>query len=195
MEVHGAFHHLGRRRRGVCVYSSRKRRAGDELGFGPGGSPQNAVSLGNNKWHYIYDEFMDPTLRTSLRWARDNVYDPTDLVALTGTWQVHDVFATSADYGNNGLYGWVDCPASATTTGSNPNRTCYGQTLYLNQYSGYAFAFDTENERRFQACHELGHTVGLRHPTSSYTTCMNTGALSTTSLHSHDINHINSHYD
>lgn len=158
-----------------------------------GGTPTRGVSLANNEWHYVYDAFMDSTLRTSLRWARDNVYGATDLDTFTGTWDVHDVYATSGDYGNNNFFGWVECPAGATTSGSDPNRTCYGQILWLNEY--YAYAFDTENERRFQACHELGHTVGLRHPTSSYTTCMNTGNLSTTSLGAHDISHINSHYN
>lgn len=123
-----------------------------------------------------------------------NVYDPTDLDMFQGTYSVFDVWATSGDYGQNGVFGWVDCPPSATTTGSHPGRTCYGQHLYLNQYSGYAYGFDTENERRFQTCHELGHTVGLNHPTSAYTTCMNSGNLSTTALGSHDVNHLDAHY-
>ena len=166
-------------------------------GFGSiasGGSPASSVSLANNKWHYVYDAFMDDSIRTSLRWSRDNVYGTTDLDTYTGTFEVHDVVATSGDYGVNGLVAWANCPGGATVSGSHPNQTCYGQSLAFNQNSTYSAYYDTENERRYVTCHELGHTVGLQHQ-STYTSCLNSGNYSITYISSHEEDHINDYYE
>ena len=43
-------------------------------------------------------------------------------------------------------------------------------------------------------CHEVGHTVGLRHRVSSADSCMWTGAATSAHLDSHDTNVLNDHY-
>lgn len=77
----------------------------------------------------------------------------------------YDVRVYDDDYGDNNVYGWVECPTTATTGGGTnyPNRWCYGQRLRFNLEETYAGYWDTSFGGGFVACHELGHTVGLRH--------------------------------
>lgn len=159
-----------------------------------GGTPLNAVSLADDRTHYVYDDFLYAPWISDFRWARDYIYGATDPDTYAGSWSVADVKVWSGDYGMNNVFGWVDCnPYSATTYGWHPNMTCYGQDLYINLYSGYSYGFDSQSERIAQFCHELGHTVGLQH-TTGYTTCMNTGNISTGYLSSHDVSHLNANY-
>ena len=90
----------------------------------------------------------------------------------------------------NGFYGWVNCPNSAQTGGSHPDRWCYGQKLTINlTYDG---GFSTWYGKRALACHELGHTVGLRHPNvSGRNTCMYTGAPDNATSYTYSSNEVN----
>ncbi len=159
-----------------------------------GGSPSNAVSLADDSTHYVYDDFLFSSWVADFRWARDYVYGATDLDTYTGSWSIADVKVWSGDYGMNGFFGWADCnPSSASTSGSHPTLRCYGQDIFFNLYSGYGYGFDSQSERIAQFCHELGHTLGLRH-TSDYTTCLNQGNISAGYLGTHDIDHLNANY-
>lgn len=160
----------------------------------PGGSPQNSVSVGNDQYHRTYLSFMDSTLAADTKWAMDNSYGvTTDLVSLTGTYSNADVIGFSGDYGSAAFIAWVSCPAGSTTTGSHPTRSCQPQELFMNQNATYASYYDSQNERRYVGCHELGHTVGLRH-TEAVTTCLNSGNYSITYISAHDISHIDGYY-
>ena len=65
----------------------------------------------------------------------------------------------------------------------------------------YATSYGTTNQRKFVACHEIGHTVGLRHATSTNhpsrgDTCLQTPMpnpinASDLVIHGHDVDHIN----
>lgn len=107
------------------------------------GSPVTQVSLANNKNHRV--DFFDTTTRIGniTQWALDNQFPRFDFTWLYVDGSDYDVRVSDWDAGDNGLIGWVNCPAGATETGSNPNRTCYGQRLNYNLYSGYAGQWDT----------------------------------------------------
>lgn len=119
------------------------------------------------------------------------VYNNTDLIATTGPNSescspTERVCVFDANYGNNGLYGWNACRSGAS--GSHPNMRCSHQWVRLNT------AYTPPSAQRL-ACHELGHTVGIRH-TSSTDTCMTTDLNASTSLqlNAHDRAHINANY-
>ncbi|MGH2653814.1 MAG: hypothetical protein ACRDHV_05615 [Actinomycetota bacterium] len=71
----------------------------------------------------------------------------------------YDVRVVDDNY-NNFLTAWTGCPPEAQVSGSHPNKVCRGQKIHVNlqNVSGY-----TVTQRRGLACHELGHTVTLRH--------------------------------
>ncbi|MGX7669891.1 matrixin family metalloprotease [Plantactinospora sp. DSM 117369] len=162
-----------------------------------GGDPRNCVSLGNNAYHVVrWEGDQDIAgIGPSLWWSVNNVYNPTGMVVYEDNADpLPDVRVWDEPYGPNEILGWVECPTDNTGTGgSGAARWCRGQILRLN--STYAADFDTEAERRRITCHELGHTVGLRHSAST-ATCMYTypTAATTTGLDAHDLGHINSQY-
>ena len=151
------------------------------------GSPPNYVSLANNRSHAVRYGYLGgttiediPNIRAAFDWILGNVYNPTDLNAYhSDADPLPDVIVHDFNYPLfPSLAGWVNCPPDNTGTGgTDPNRWCRGQTLVLNSYL-YWFdnsVFDTDAQRRNIACHEMGHTVGLRHR-AELTSCMYTYA-------------------
>jgi len=184
---------------------------GDHEGipFGPFGScrrpvtPPRCTSMGNNLRHFVsFDDTLTDGLASSLRDTMAEDYDPTDLtmVEQDSVTQATDVIAYSEDYGDIGAAAWVYCPTDAPQ-GKNPtgDRWCQRQELRLNLNPRFAVFFADDGSRDHVTCHELGHTVGLRHwgnpPNSggpAAPTCMNAdNPNGPPDLHQIDVSHIN----
>lgn len=168
-------------------------------------SPPRCTSVGDNLRHYVaFDRSLTGPLRDAMRHAMERVYEPTRLVMIEQATvsALTDVIAFSADYGDNGAAGWVYCPPDAPR-GVNAlgHRWCQRQELHLNLNPRYGLFFDDEGSRRHVACHELGHTIGLRHwgnppetdgPIGA--TCMNANTPNgPTGLDPTDVDHINAY--
>jgi hypothetical protein len=161
------------------------------------GTPRNCVSLGDNATHSWYPEgtFGNhiPGIASSFQIAMNGYHNDTDLVITKDNHATLDVLVTDFDYGANGAIGWVECIPGSSTSGSHPGLRCDRQKLRLN--GSYANQFDTAQERESLSCHEIGHTVGLRHRNEE-NSCMSTAAASTTSTRTslHDDAHINANH-
>jgi predicted Zn-dependent protease len=169
----------------------------------------DCVSLANNYDHAIRfanltsaDSAADsngiPRMQAAVNHAI-GVYDATDMrVYRNESDSLPDVWAHDWDYGPTGWAGITRCPSNNTGTGgTHPNRWCRGQYIIHNSYYYWHAAgnFDTDAQRQRVSCHEMGHTVGLRH-NSDRNSCMSTPASTafTQGLTAHDIAHINAKY-
>jgi hypothetical protein len=166
-------------------------------------TPPRCTSVGDNPWHLVYfDPSLTEELAASMRRTLADDYGPTKLVVIEQgrLTRTTDVIAFSGDYGENGAAGWVYCPSDAPQ-GTNPSgdRWCRHQELHLNINPRYGAFFDDDASRDYVTCHEMGHTIGLRHwgnpPETSGTdvgaTCMNADTPNgPTGLHQYDIDHI-----
>ena len=95
----------------------------------------------------------------------------------------YDVCVYDANYGDNGLRGWNAC--AGTTTGQHQAQVCSLAWVRFNTtYS---------SNKTNLACHELGHSVGLRHE-SHAASCMQTPLSGTLTLNAHDKDQINFTY-
>ncbi|HEX2194591.1 MAG TPA: hypothetical protein VHK63_06525 [Candidatus Limnocylindria bacterium] len=168
--------------------------------------PPRCVSVGDDARHHVYfDPAVPSWLRHSVRRAMREAYGPTALRMiedrrLTGR---TDVIVRAGDYGANGAAGWVVCPADAPQgVNAQGHRWCRGQELFFNLNARYGAYFADDDSRTHLACHELGHTVGLRHwgnppvtdpPTAA--TCMTANTPDGTPLlHRWDRANINAYY-
>lgn len=175
--------------------------------FCAAGPPATCVAMANNKYHAVRYQSLGtqsgdiPNIRAAVDYILANEFDPTDLVAYHDDVDtLPDVIVSDAMYAQyNGVAGWTNCPGTNTGTGgTHPNWWCRGQTIVFNTYMYWYWSdfFDTDNQRRFMACHEMGHSVGLRHRTDTKSTCMwyQAGDSAEPWLGSHDISHINAKY-
>lgn len=169
-------------------------------------TPPRCTSVADDRRHLVYfDESLTPDLAASMRETMANDYGATRLVVIEQSRRTSatDVIAFSRDYGDNGAAGWVYCPLDSPQ-GTNPSgaRWCRQQELHLNLNARYGAFFADDPSRDHVTCHEMGHTVGLRHwgnpPQTSGTdvgaTCMNANNPDgPTDLHAIDVDHINAY--
>jgi hypothetical protein len=169
-----------------------------------GGFPINCVSLANNAGHTYRHQGtlgnqitdMELHVQSAAYGEYDPIagfsfhYDPADTQP--------DVWVGDYPYPTWDVYAATWCPSTAYATGGNRSGGtgwCFGQRVEFN--SDATTAYDTFNKRQHLACHELGHTIGLRHPTlpSNFATCLNSSLSANISIQTgHDDVHIENAY-
>jgi predicted Zn-dependent protease len=174
--------------------------------------PVTSQCVGEGTFHGVIIESSvlnyaaEPALEDQIRWSIANHDAVSDvyMVELAPDDSVVDVKVRLANYGANGWWASGACEYSGSPTvygGSEANRDrwCRAQVFRWNTY--YVGNWATDAQQRKVACHEFGHTLGLRHTSSSQDpdylqSCMRDPATnaSTNSITQHDKNHLNARY-
>jgi len=165
-----------------------------------GGTPAHACDtdaasqcIADNGVHLWYPQDVTADLLAATRYASTSVYDPVADV-YTFEWSSSDyvdVIVRDEFTGLDDAVAWTECADGATTGGTDPNAYCRPQWLRYDLAD--TAAYDTLAERRAIACQEMGHTLGLRH-SSSTSSCMYTYVTTQQGLVQHDIDELNAHY-
>lgn len=150
----------------------------------------NGVWFTNNSGWYIGKRALTQTYSDGLQDTVFTQYVPTDLDVFTSAPSScpdasYDTCVYDSAYGNNGYFGWNQC--AGTTSGSHPNQVCSVTYVKINE--------SKSPPARRVTCHELGHSLGLRH-TSEQASCVKETAAggNSESLSQHDKDHINARY-
>lgn len=134
------------------------------------------VSKANNRTHAVRLEVVGNQwagMDTAVINTLSSDYNPTDLVAYVDQSDPYpDVIVYDQDYGLTFPPGWADCPANNSGLGgSNPSRWCRGQIVRFN--GSWESKYPGSSTIEGLACHEIGHTLFLRHlDDGEYNSCM-----------------------
>lgn len=175
----------------------------DASNFGSGGTPgitgtNNGVWLIPDSYFVIAKRSLSPAAEASV----DNAYLAlnlsSDIIGYTDTYgsscatqiaeQIYESCFFDLDYGNNNFLGWNACYDSVS--GTDPNQVCALAWTRLNTFYSASGSLS-----QYNACHEMGHSIGLRH-SSEAASCMMTAITggSSATLSVHDYNHVNAQY-
>lgn len=102
-----------------------------------------------------------------------------------------DVIVMDDFTGLANIVAWTQCKVGAATGGTDPHAYCVPQLLRYDLAD--TLDYDSVGERSSIACQEMGHTLGLRH-SSSTSSCMYTFRTTQAGLVQHDRDELNLHY-
>ncbi len=104
---------------------------------------------------------------------------------------IMDASVIEGNYGSTDWWAYTACSVTANYGGSDPRRWCRPQLVVYNKTHPGNWDGST-NGRKAVACHEVGHTLGLRHTYA--TSCMKAATTTNTTPTSGEYNELESWY-
>ncbi|MGH2455560.1 MAG: hypothetical protein ACRDHD_04815 [Candidatus Limnocylindria bacterium] len=162
---------------------------------------QCVAKTGSLVW---YPSGVNASIVADFQWVDTNKYDPIAYVQMIKTTSPSsaDTWIYDDNYGLNGIRAFTRCSLTASYGTRNGETWCEPQIIGFNngQYPG---EYNNYYERRFVACHEIAHILGLHHPSPPNSSCITDIALasplseysSRQGLLQHDIDHLEGFYE
>ncbi len=161
---------------------------------GATGCPMSDNNMADNRDHYFWYDSLTVNVASAVNWSRTNNFDPTRINTFYDSSEnsTTDAIVRDQDYTTYCGYTWHD---SGSTGGVNGLATC-NSLNGVSECESHVLRYDTSffdgaslSFQRHVACHEVGHSLGLKH--RSENGCMTSSATAYTSLTSHDNGHLN----
>ena len=149
--------------------------------------------IANNGLHSYFLSVVETNQATATRSTCTFDYEPvldvscSERTISTGA----DLLVLDSTYFTS-FWAWTYCPSASAKLGADPNMSCTPQALKYD--ISHTAAYDTLAERNYLACHEFGHSLGLRHSGDS-ASCLFPNSATSGVLTSHEIFELNSHYE
>lgn len=128
--------------------------------------------VANNNDHTVYKYYLGAAMSaaTDSAIATANGLPGIGVRISTTSLAYSDVVVHQGNYGDTGWWGYTACHWDGFFGGAAPNDLwCYPQDIVFNLTSNFNWD-GTQQGRNVVACHEMGHTFGLRHIVAS--SCM-----------------------
>jgi hypothetical protein len=151
--------------------------------------------VANNGTHVVYKVNLTANISAAVDHAVAEAHAIRDFSAFV--WccndNTQDVNAHDGDYNNTTWWAYTACTPAATHGGTAPLALwCKPQDNVFNW--DHADQWDAAPEgRRTVACHELGHSFGLRH-TDDSASCMRNAQTTPDGYSPHDVDRVNGNY-
>ena len=153
-----------------------------------------AQCVANNGTHTVYkSQFLSANMVAATNHGITQANNLTYVSAYDVGTSNADVTVSQGHYGNSGWWAYTRCVSGSAYGGADPYRWCRPQEIRYNMThpSGW---YNTAQGREAVACHEMGHSLGLRH-TFATDSCMHDAWTAVDVYNSHDKAVVNGHYD
>ena len=184
----------------IILFTARPAAASNGGSTSCGGAPRNCISLSwysAGQYRMYITASVGTNMVTELIWQMQNTYTSAAThLEMSRTFNAgsYEVWVQTYNLPSTGTLAWVECQVGSVTSGSHPNLRCGYQNMYLNSALGLDWGSGDPNYLAAIACHEMGHTVGLRHSSDTNSCLRNPATASFWSLTSHDRSHLVGYY-